>query len=149
MKKRKDHGARRKVCEINNCKMGKELTKIKAEIRAALKAEDRYNKGMEFRIGIAAGAALLHKKLLDDIEKLKSPVIRDGEDMDFVPAPDEAVRLLPHAAKEYHNALVALGLADGFIDDSPKVGRPAKEVPVSNAKDEVRDLIAKTLGEEA
>ena len=69
--------------------------------------------------------------------------------MDFVPAPDEAVRLLPHAAKEYHNALVALGLADGFVDDSPKVGRPAKEVPASSDKDEVQSLIAKTLGEEA
>lgn len=129
--------------------MGKELKKIEDEIRDALKAEGLYREGIEFRIRIAAGAALLHKKLLDDIEKLKSPVLRDGEDMDFVPAPDEAVRLLPHAAKEYHNALVALGLADGFIDDSPKVGRPAKEVPASSAKDEVQSLIAKTLGEEA
>lgn len=146
MKNRKGLGSRRGE---DNCIMGKELTRIKAEIRAALKAEGLYTKGMEFRIGIAAGAALLHKKLLDDIERLKSPVIRDGEDMDFVPAPDEAVRLLPHAAKEYHNALVALGLADGFVDDSPKVGRPAKEVPASNAKDEVQSLIAKTLGEEA
>lgn len=129
--------------------MGKEFKKIEDEIRDALKAEGLYREGMQFRIRIAAGAALLHKKLLDDIEKLKSPVIRDGEDMDFVPAPDEAVRLLPHAAKEYHNALVALGLADGFVDDSPKVGRPAKEVPASSDKDEVRSLIAKTLGEEA
>lgn len=127
--------------------MGKELTKIKADIRAALKAEGRYDKGMEFRINIAAGHAMLHKKLLDDIERLKSPVIRDNEDLDFIPGPDEAVRLLPKVAKDYHNALVALGLAEGYIDDSPKVGRPAKDAPATNDRDEVARLMAQTLGE--
>lgn len=128
--------------------MGKELTKIKMELRNALKAQGRYDKGMEFRISIAAGAALLHKKLLDDIERLKSPVVRDYEDMELPPAPDEAVRLLPAAAKEYHNALVALGLAEGYIDDSPKVGRPAKETPVLSDRDQLAQLIGRTIGAE-
>ena len=124
--------------------MGKELKKIEDEIRDALKAEGLYREGMQFRIRIAAGAALLHKKLLDDIEKLKSPVIRDGEDMDFVPAPDEAVRLLPHAAKEYHNAKLAnlkakLAAIDGLIDE-------AKEHPIIT-QDELfaTDVLAREL----
>lgn len=128
--------------------MGKELTKIKMELRNALKAEGRYTKAMEFRIGIAAGAALLHNRLVADIEKLASPVVRDNEDLDFIPAPDEAVRLLPKAAKEYHNALVALGLADGFIDDSPKVGRPSKDLPAVSDRDELTQLMNKTIGAE-
>lgn len=129
-------------------KMGKELTRIKAEIRGALKAMGTYDKGMEFRISIAAGAALLHKRLLDDIEKLPSPVVRDYEDMDLPPAPDEAVRLLPLAAKEYHNALVALGLADGFVDDSPKVGRPSKESAPTSDRDALAHLLKATIGAE-
>ena len=128
--------------------MGKELTKIKMELRAALKELGTYNKGMEFRISIAAGAALVHKKLLEDIEPLKSTVVRDYEDMDAVPAPDEAVRLLPSVAKEYHNALVALGLAEGFVDDTPRVGRPAKEAPATSDRDALDALIKKTIGEE-
>lgn len=126
--------------------MGKELTKIRMELRNALKAKGTYDKGMEFRISIAAGAALLHKKLLDDIERLKSPVVRDYEDMELPPAPDEAVRLLPAAAREYHNALVALGLAEGYIDNSPKVGRPPKEVPAMSDRDQLAQLMGRTIG---
>lgn len=128
--------------------MGKELTKIKMDLRAALKDMGTYNKGLEFRISIAAGAALVYNRLVADIEKLKSPVIRDNEDMDFVAAPDEAVRLLPAAAKEYHNALVALGLATGFVDDTPKVGRPAKEQPSMSDSDELKKLMRAVIGEE-
>ena len=118
------------------------------DLRAALKEMGTYNKGMEFRISIAAGAALVYNRLVADIEKLKSPVIRDNEDMDFVAAPDEAVRLLPAAAKEYHNALVALGLATGFVDDTPKVGRPAKEQPSMSDSDELKKLMRAAIGEE-
>ena len=126
--------------------MGKLVEKIKKDIKRALEAEGMYSTALDFQIEIAAGAALVYRKLLDDIENLDSPVVRDNEDMDYVAAPDEAVQLLPKAAKEYHNALVALGLAESFLDDSPKPGRPAKNAPSINDRDELDKLMAKTIG---
>ena len=129
--------------------MGRELTEFKRKLRDALKEEGTYRRAMEFRIEIAAGAGMLHKKLLDDIERLSSPVIRYDEDLDFAPGPDEAVKLLDKAAKNYHNALVALGLADNFINDAPRgPGRPPKDIPVNDA-DALNQLIQKTVGDDS
>lgn len=124
--------------------MAREYNDIKAKLRNTLKALGKYDKGMEFRIEIAAGAALLYQRLVKDIEQLQSPVVRDNEDLDFVAAPDEAVKLLPKAAKDYHNALVALGLADNMIED-PKPGRPASPQQVSDS-DELDRLLNITIG---
>lgn len=126
--------------------MAREYNDIKMKLRNALKKMGTYTPAMEFRIEIAASAALLHNRLVRDIEQLESPVVRDNEDMDYVPAPDEAVKLLPKAAKEYHNALVALGLADSMIED-PKPGRPATPQQVSD-DDALSVLMRKTIGEE-
>ena len=127
--------------------MAREYNDIKMKLRNALKKMGTYTPAMEFRIEIAASAALLHNRLVRDIEQLESPVVRDNEDMDYVPAPDEAVKLLPKAAKEYHNALVALGLADSMIED-PKPGRPANpQQPISD-DDALSVLMRKTIGEE-
>lgn len=133
----------RKIISKNSKLMGRELNDIKMKLRNALKEEGRYTKGMEFRIEIAAGAALLYRRLVSDIENLPSPVVRDAEDLDFSPQPDEAVKLLAGAAKEYHNRLVALGLAEDFADD-PKPGRPAKQMPLSD-NDELAALIERTV----
>lgn len=124
--------------------MGREYTDLKAKLRNALKAAANYDKGKEFLIDIAAGAGLLYARLVRDIENLQSPVIRDNEDLDFVAAPDEAVKLLPKAAKDYHNALVALGLAVN-VQEEPKPGRPAAAHPVSD-NDELTRLINITTG---
>ena len=126
--------------------MAREYNDIKLKLRNALKKMGTYTPAMEFRIEIAASAALLHSRLVKDIEQLESPVVRDSEDMDFVAAPDEAVKLLPKAAKEYHNALVALGLADSVIED-PKPGRPSSRLPVSDS-DELEKLFRITMGED-
>ena len=126
--------------------MAREYNDIKAKLRNALKKEGTYTPAMEFRIEIAASAALLHSRLVKDIEQLESPVVRDNEDMDYVAAPDEAVKLLPKAAKEYHNALVALGLAENVIED-PKPGRPSTQQPVRD-DDALSMLMRKTIGEE-
>lgn len=126
--------------------MAREYNDIKMKLRNALKAMGTYTPAMEFRIEIAASAALLHSRLVKDIEQLESPVVRDNEDMDFVAAPDEAVKLLPKAAKDYHNALVALGLAENVIED-PKPGRPSTQQPVSD-DDALSILMRKTIGEE-
>lgn len=126
--------------------MAREYNDIKTKLRNTLKKMGTYKPEMAFRIEIAAGAALLHSRLVKDIEQLESPVVRDNEDMDYVAAPDEAVKLLPKAAKEYHNALVALGLADSMIED-PKPGRPSTQQPVSD-DDALSMLMRKTIGEE-
>lgn len=125
--------------------MGREYNDIKMKLRNALKKMGTYSPAMEFRIEIAASAGLLHAKLVKDIEQLQSPVVRDNEDMDYVAAPDEAVKLLPKAAKEYHNALVALGLADSLVED-PKPGRPASPQQTSD-DDELDRLLKLTKGE--
>lgn len=124
--------------------MAREYNDIKAKLRKVLKEMGTYKPEMEFRIEIAAGAALLYARLVKDIESLQSPVVRDNEDMDFVSAPDEAVKLLPKAAKDYHNALVALGLAENPVED-PKPGRPANPQPLSD-DDELKKLMMKTTG---
>ena len=126
--------------------MAREYNDIKLKLRNALKKMGTYTPAMEFRIEIAASAALLHSRLVKDIEQLESPVVRDNEDMDFVAAPDEAVKLLPKAAKDYHNALVALGLADSVIED-PKPGRPSNQQPVSDS-DELGRLFEITMGKD-
>lgn len=126
--------------------MAREYNDIKMKLRNALKAMGTYTPAMEFRIEIAASAALLHSRLVKDIEQLESPVVRDNEDMDFVAAPDEAVKLLPKAAKDYHNALVALGLAENVIED-PKPGRPSTQQPVSD-DEALSVLMRKTIGKE-
>lgn len=124
--------------------MGREYNDIKAKLRNTLKKMGTYKPEMEFRIEIAAGAGLLHSKLVKDIEPLQSPVVRDNDDLDYVAAPDEAVKLLPKAAKEYHNALVALGLAENAIEDS-KPGRPASPQQTSD-DDELSRLLRVTIG---
>ena len=124
--------------------MGREYNDIKMKLRNALKKMGTYSPAMEFRIEIAASAGLLHAKLVKDIEQLQSPVVRDNEDIDFVAAPDEAVKLLPKAAKDYHNALVALGLAENPVED-PKPGRPANPQYVSD-NDELARLLNITTG---
>lgn len=127
--------------------MAREYTDIKLKLRNALKKKGVYDPGMEFRIEIAAGASLLYNRLVKDVEKLESPVVRDYEDMESIPGPDEAVKLLDKAAKSYHNALVALGLAEGVIEE-PKPGRPANpQQPVSD-NDALQVLMRKTIGEE-
>ena len=126
--------------------MAREYNDIKMKLQNTLKKMGAYKPEMEFRIEIAAGAALLYARLVKDIEQLQSPVVRDNEDMDFVAAPDEAVKLLPKAAKDYHNALVALGLAENVIED-PKPGRPSTQQPVSD-DDALSMLMRKTIGEE-
>ena len=126
--------------------MAREYNDIKTKLRNTLKKMGTYKPEMEFRIEIAAGAGLLYARLVKDIEQLQSPVVRDNEDMDFVAAPDEAVKLLPKAAKDYHNALVALGLAENVIED-PKPGRPSTQQPVSD-DDALSMLMRKTIGEE-
>jgi hypothetical protein len=126
--------------------MAREYNDIKMKLRNTLKKMGTYKPEMEFRIEIAAGAGLLYARLVKDIEQLQSPVVRDNEDMDFVAAPDEAVKLLPKAAKDYHNALVALGLAENVIED-PKPGRPSTQQPVSD-DDALSMLMRKTIGEE-
>ena len=126
--------------------MAREYNDIKAKLRNTLKKMGAYRPEMEFRIEIAAGAGLLYARLVKDIEQLQSPVVRDNEDMDFVASPDEAVKLLPKAAKDYHNALVALGLAENPVED-PKPGRPANSQPVSD-NDALTLLMRKTVGEE-
>ena len=125
-------------------KMAREYNDIKMKLRNALKKMGTYKPEMEFRIEIAAGAGLLYARLVKDIEQLQSPVVRDNEDMDFVAAPDEAVKLLPRAAKDYHNALVALGLAENPVED-PKPGRPANPQYVSD-NDELERLMNITTG---
>lgn len=124
--------------------MGREYNDIKAKLRSKLKKMGVYKPEMEFRIEIAAGAGLLHSRLVKDIEQLQSPVVRDNEDLDYVAAPDEAVKLLPKAAKDYHNALVALGLAENTIED-PKPGRPANPQQTSD-DDELSRLLGITMG---
>jgi len=126
--------------------MAREYNDIKMKLRNTLKKMETYKPEMEFLIEIAAGAGLLYARLVKDIEQLQSPVVRDSEDMDFVAAPDEAVKLLPKAAKDYHNALVALGLAENVIED-PKPGRPSTQQPVSD-DDALSMLMRKTIGEE-
>lgn len=127
--------------------MGREYNDIKMKLRNALKKAGRYGPEMEFRIEIAAGASLLYNRLVKDVEQLESPVVRDYEDMDLIPGPDEAVKLLDKAAKSYHNALVALGLAENVIEE-PKVGRPANlQQPISD-DDALSILMKKTIGEE-
>lgn len=127
--------------------MAREYNDIKAKLRNTLKKMGVYKPEMEFRIEIAAGAGLLHSRLVKDIETLESPVVRVNEDMDFISAPDEAIKLLPKAAKEYHNTLVALGLADNIVED-PKPGRPANPAQPLNDNDEVARLIRTTIGGE-
>jgi hypothetical protein len=126
--------------------MAREYNDIKMKLRNTLKKMETYKPEMEFLIEIAAGAGLLYARLVKDIEQLQSPVVRDNEDMDYVAAPDEAVKLLPKAAKDYHNALVALGLAENVIED-PKPGRPSTQQPVSD-NDALSILMRKTIGEE-
>lgn len=123
--------------------MGKEFTKAKSEIRKMLKEAGMYDITQDPLIEIAAAQKVLHKRVIDDIEKQHSPVIRDYEEMDATP--DEAVKLLPKVAKDYHNALVALGIAGSYIED-PKPGRPAKEAPLSDS-DAVAELIQKAVGD--
>lgn len=125
--------------------MAREYNDIKTKLRNTLKKMGTYKPEMEFCIEIAAGAGLLYARLVKDIEQLQSPVVRDNEDMDFVAAPDEAVKLLPKAAKDYHNALVALGLADNLVED-PKPGRPAAPQQTSD-DDELDRLFKLTKGE--
>lgn len=125
--------------------MGKDFTAAKMEIRNMLKKANAYDPTKEPLIEIAAAQKVLHRKIIDDIERLKSPVVRDNEDLDYVAGPDEAVKLLPKVAKEYHNALVALGLAADYVAD-PKPGRPAKSV-ASSDRDELEELMRAARGE--
>ena len=125
--------------------MAREYNDIKMKLRNALKKMGTYTPAMEFRIEIAAGASLLYNRLVKDVESLESPVVRDYEDMDATPGPDEAVKMLDKAAKSYHNALVALGLADSMIED-PKPGRPTTQQQVSDS-DELDRLMKTTIGQ--
>lgn len=123
--------------------MKRDFVVKKEELRKALKEKGIFDKSKEPLIGIAAGLGVLYDRLVKDVERLDSPVIRDCEDFDFVATPDEAVKLLPKAAKDYHNALVALGLADNVIED-PKPGRPSTAQPTSD-NDELAMLMNKTV----
>lgn len=124
--------------------MKRDFVAKKEELRKALREKGIFDKSKEPLIGIAAGLGVLYDRLVKDIEGLRSPVVRDTDDFDFVAAPDEAVKLLPKAAKDYHNALVALGLADNVIED-PRPGRPSNQQPVSDS-DELTQLMAKAVG---
>lgn len=125
--------------------MKRDFVVKKEELRKALRVKDCYDKSKEPLIGVAAGLGVLYDRLVKDVEGLRSPIVRDAEDFEFTAAPDEAVKLLPKAAKDYHNALVALGLADSTIED-PKPGRPSNAQPVSD-NDELTKLMARTVGE--
>ena len=121
--------------------MKRDFTAKKEELRKALREKGIFEKSKEPLLGIAAGLGVLYDRLVKDIERLESPVVRDMEDLEFVATPDEAVKLLPKAAKDYHNALVALGLADNVIED-PKPGRPSTAHPASDS-DELSMLMQK------
>ena len=125
--------------------MSREYNDIKTKLRNTLKKAGMYKPEMEFRIEIAAGAGLLHSRLVKDIEQLPSPVVRDSEDMDFVASPDEAVKLLPTAAEKYYNALVTLGLADNVVEEV-KTGRQSASQPVLSDNEELAVLFKKTVG---
>lgn len=125
--------------------MGKKLKKIKSELIELLRADGRYSESMDPLIEIAAGHALLHRKLLDDIERLHSPVVRENEFVDCS-GPDEAVKLLPQTAMDYHNALAAIGLADGFQDNTTPAGRTAKGAAPTSDRDELARVMRIATG---
>lgn len=121
--------------------MGKQLVDVKMKIRAALKAVGKYDKSQEFLIDIAAGYAVAHKKLLQDIEVLESAVLRDGEELDFVSSLDESIKVLPSVSDNYHRALAALGLG-GITQESTGSVQSSVNNFVSD-KDAVAALIKK------
>ena len=126
--------------------MGREFNELKAKLRAALRENDAYDKSKEFLIDLAAGMGVTYLRTVREVENLRSMVIRDAEDVDFIATPDEAVKLLPKVAKDYHNALIALGLAAPTeAEPAAKVGRPAAPQPMSD-NDELSLLMRKTTG---
>lgn len=126
--------------------MGREFNELKAKLRAALRENGTYDKSKEFLIDLAAGMGVAYLRTVREVENLRAMVIRDAEDVDFIATPDEAVKLLPKIAKDYHNALIALGLASPVdVEPATKVGRPAAVQPMSD-NDELSVLMRKTTG---
>lgn len=126
--------------------MRKTLKTLKDALRSALEAEGRYSPALEPQIDIAAGYALVFEKLSKELENLDSVIIRETEDLDSVPELDEAVRSLPVIAENYRKALACLGLATAVVEESPKVGRPAKTLPTTTDEDELAKLMFKVAG---
>lgn len=123
--------------------MGKQLLAIKTKLKSALEAEGRYVPALDPQIDIAAGYALVFKKLTAEIEALDCVVIRDFEDLDATAEIDECVKALPTIAENYRKALACLGLATTIIEETPKMGRPAKTPVPTSDEDELTKLMAK------
>lgn len=123
--------------------MGKQLIAIKAKLKSALEAEGRYVPALDPQIDIAAGYALVFKKLTAEIENLECVVIRDYEELDATAEIDESVKALPGIAEAYRKALACLGLATTIIEEAPKMGRPAKTPVPTTDEDELTKLMAK------
>lgn len=123
--------------------MGKQLQALRAKLKSALEAEGRYSQALDPQIDIAAGYALVFKKLTAELEELDCVIVRDYEELDATAEIDEAVKALPGVAENYRKALACLGLATTVIEEAPKIGRPAKaSVPMSE-EDELNKLMAK------
>lgn len=123
--------------------MGKQLLAIKTKLKSALEAEGRYAPALDPQIDIAAGYALVFKKLTAEIEALDCVVIRDFEDLDATAEIDECVKVLPGIAENYRKALACLGLATTIIEEAPKMGRPSKTPVPTTDEDELTKLMAK------
>lgn len=123
--------------------MGKQLLAIKTKLKSALEAEGRYVPALDPQIDIAAGYALVFKKLTAEIEALDCVVIRDFEDLDATAEIDESVKALPTIAENYRKALACLGLATTIIEETPKMGRPSKTPVPTTDEDELTKLMAK------
>ena len=126
--------------------MGKQLAALRQKLKAALEADGRYQPSLDPQIDIAAGYALVFKKMTAELEELDAVVVRDYEEIDAVPEIDEGVKAFPAIAENYRKALACLGLAATIVEDSPKVGRPAKTPVPTSDEDELVKLMGKVNG---
>ena len=126
--------------------MGKQLAALKQKLKSALEAEGRYSPALDPQIDIAAGYALVFKKLTAELEELDCVVIRDFEELDASAEIDEGVKALPMVAENYRKALACLGLATTIIEEAPKMGRPSKTPVPTSDEDELTKLMGKVNG---
>lgn len=126
--------------------MGKQIAALRCRIKMALESEGRYSPSLDPQIDIAAGYALVFKKLTAELEELDTVIVRDTEDIDSVAEVDEGVKALPAIAENYRKALACLGLASTILEESPKVGRPPKTPVPTSDEDELEKLMRKVEG---
>lgn len=123
--------------------MGKQLAALKQKLKSALEVEGRYSPALDPQIDIAAGYALVFKKLTAELEELDCVIIRDFEELDATAEIDEGVKALPMVAENYRKALACLGLASTIIEEAPKMGRPGQTPVPTSDDDELEKLMAK------